>query len=244
MGRARHPRQRGGARTARHAVAVARRHRRRSDYMEAMLQRIPLHRLATAEEVAAAVCYLAGARGRLGHRADAGARRRPDGGVTATAFASGAESVRPSPPPGQGVHDMLQLCPSLGSRRRARVRATRAQEAGNCGHARLARLHQPRGSAQRRHGVDRGQAARRRGTAGGRARHAAVAAHRAQRGLEAGDAAGLEKLAQRRDLLPAAARASNSRPPGRARRACARASARCRQAARTGRSRRWRRPTP
>jgi NAD(P)-dependent dehydrogenase (short-subunit alcohol dehydrogenase family) len=29
-------------------------------YMQAMLQRIPLHRLATAEEVAAAVCYLAG----------------------------------------------------------------------------------------------------------------------------------------------------------------------------------------
>jgi NAD(P)-dependent dehydrogenase (short-subunit alcohol dehydrogenase family) len=30
------------------------------DYMEAMLKRIPLHRLATAEEVAAAVVYLAG----------------------------------------------------------------------------------------------------------------------------------------------------------------------------------------
>jgi NAD(P)-dependent dehydrogenase (short-subunit alcohol dehydrogenase family) len=29
-------------------------------YMEAMLARIPLHRLATAEEVAAAVAYLAG----------------------------------------------------------------------------------------------------------------------------------------------------------------------------------------
>jgi NAD(P)-dependent dehydrogenase (short-subunit alcohol dehydrogenase family) len=29
-------------------------------YMQAMLKRIPLHRLATAEEVAAAVCYLAG----------------------------------------------------------------------------------------------------------------------------------------------------------------------------------------
>jgi NAD(P)-dependent dehydrogenase (short-subunit alcohol dehydrogenase family) len=29
-------------------------------YMEAMLKRIPLHRLATAEEVAAAVCYFAG----------------------------------------------------------------------------------------------------------------------------------------------------------------------------------------
>ena len=31
-------------------------------YMQAMLKRIPLHRLATAEEVAAAVCYLAGER--------------------------------------------------------------------------------------------------------------------------------------------------------------------------------------
>jgi NAD(P)-dependent dehydrogenase (short-subunit alcohol dehydrogenase family) len=30
-------------------------------YMEAMLKRIPLHRLSTAEEVAAAVCYFAGA---------------------------------------------------------------------------------------------------------------------------------------------------------------------------------------
>ena len=28
-------------------------------YMQAMLKRIPLHRLATAEEVATAVCYLA-----------------------------------------------------------------------------------------------------------------------------------------------------------------------------------------
>ena len=28
--------------------------------MQAMLKRIPLHRLTTAEEVAAAVCYLAG----------------------------------------------------------------------------------------------------------------------------------------------------------------------------------------
>jgi NAD(P)-dependent dehydrogenase (short-subunit alcohol dehydrogenase family) len=31
-----------------------------AQYMEAMLSRIPLHRLCTAEEVAAAVCYLAG----------------------------------------------------------------------------------------------------------------------------------------------------------------------------------------
>ncbi|HZL70641.1 MAG TPA: SDR family oxidoreductase, partial [Candidatus Limnocylindrales bacterium] len=31
------------------------------DYMRAMLARIPLHRFATAEEVAAAVCYLASA---------------------------------------------------------------------------------------------------------------------------------------------------------------------------------------
>ena len=31
-----------------------------ADYMKAMLQRIPLHRLATVEEVAAAVAYLAG----------------------------------------------------------------------------------------------------------------------------------------------------------------------------------------
>jgi NAD(P)-dependent dehydrogenase (short-subunit alcohol dehydrogenase family) len=31
-----------------------------TNYMQAMLARIPLHRLATVEHVAAAVCYLAG----------------------------------------------------------------------------------------------------------------------------------------------------------------------------------------
>ena len=48
------------------APGGSRRHRRRArkagadpEYMEAMLKRIPLHRLATVEEVAGAVVYLA-----------------------------------------------------------------------------------------------------------------------------------------------------------------------------------------
>ena len=48
-------------------------------YMAAMLERIPLHRLATAEEVADDG-RLSGA-APIGHRPGAGARRRPDGGV-------------------------------------------------------------------------------------------------------------------------------------------------------------------
>ena len=59
MGRSRDPRQRGRARAD--ADRLRRRAPRRADaaYMAAMLRRIPLHRLATAEEVAAAVCWLA-----------------------------------------------------------------------------------------------------------------------------------------------------------------------------------------
>jgi NAD(P)-dependent dehydrogenase (short-subunit alcohol dehydrogenase family) len=48
-------------------------------YMEAMLARIPMHRLATAEEVAAAVCYLAGA----GAASITGHTLVLDGGLTA-----------------------------------------------------------------------------------------------------------------------------------------------------------------
>ena len=50
-------------------------------YMEAMLKRIPLHRLATVEEVAGAVVYLASPAGGIDHRSDAGARWRFDSGM-------------------------------------------------------------------------------------------------------------------------------------------------------------------
>ena len=50
-------------------------------YMQAMLDRIPLHRLATAEEVAAAVCLSREPAGGVGHRPGAGAGRRLDGSV-------------------------------------------------------------------------------------------------------------------------------------------------------------------
>ena len=60
MGGARHPRQCDCAGSARYAVGLAAAARTNDpSYMEAMLARIPLKRLATAEEVAAAVCYLA-----------------------------------------------------------------------------------------------------------------------------------------------------------------------------------------
>ena len=58
MGRARHPRQRGRARAAGNRLAVAAGRAIRNTW-QAMLERIPLHRLGTAEEVAGAVCYLA-----------------------------------------------------------------------------------------------------------------------------------------------------------------------------------------
>ena len=41
-------------------------------YMRAMLARIPLQRLATVDEVAAAVCYLASPQAGVDHRANAG----------------------------------------------------------------------------------------------------------------------------------------------------------------------------
>ena len=45
-------------------------------YMQAMLARIPLGRLATVDEVAAAVCYLAEPARGVDHRANARAGRR------------------------------------------------------------------------------------------------------------------------------------------------------------------------
>ena len=48
-----------------------------------MLARIPLGRFPTMDEIAAAVCYLASDAAASDHRPDPGARRRPDGGVSA-----------------------------------------------------------------------------------------------------------------------------------------------------------------
>ncbi len=59
MGRACDPRQRDRARTDADRLAVAPGTGSDPAYMAAMLARIPLHRLTTSEEVAAAVCWLA-----------------------------------------------------------------------------------------------------------------------------------------------------------------------------------------
>jgi hypothetical protein len=53
--------------------------------MKAMLERIPLHRLCTPEEVAAAV-VISQARSCFDHRAGPGARRRIDGGLRSSSF--------------------------------------------------------------------------------------------------------------------------------------------------------------